>query len=241
MAENKVKNDNYIVIQGWMIKELKLKGNELVIYAIIYGFSQAEEQVFSGSLQYLADWTNTTKRNVMNCLKSLEEKGYIGKNEKFINGVKFCEYYRKNFTGVEKNFLQGGEKISIPTMEKNSPNNIGLDTIENNIDNNKEESHTNKNFIKPTLEEVKAYCKERNNYIDAEYFIDYYNSNGWKVNKNPMKDWKAAIRNWERRKNDFNNKKKESKKTGKFDDVSAYYESNNNAPAVKYNREDLDF
>ncbi len=50
----------------------------------------------------------------------------------------------------------------------------------------------------PTLDEVKAYCDERGNRVDPERFIDYYTSNGWKVGKNPMKDWKAAVRTWER-------------------------------------------
>lgn len=53
-------------------------------------------------------------------------------------------------------------------------------------------------FVKPTLDEVKNYCQERNNNIDAEKFIDYYESNGWKVGRNSMKDWKACIRTWER-------------------------------------------
>ena len=50
----------------------------------------------------------------------------------------------------------------------------------------------------PTLEEVKEYCKERGNKVDPERWFDYYTSNGWKVGKNPMKDWKAAVRTWER-------------------------------------------
>ena len=50
----------------------------------------------------------------------------------------------------------------------------------------------------PTLEDVKAYCSERKNKVDAERWYDYYTSNGWKVGKNPMKDWKAAVRTWER-------------------------------------------
>ena len=56
-----------------------------------------------------------------------------------------------------------------------------------------------KKFKKPTLEEVQAYCKERKSSISAEYFYDYYESNGWKVGKNPMKDWKATVRRWELR------------------------------------------
>lgn len=55
-----------------------------------------------------------------------------------------------------------------------------------------------KRFIKPTLEEIKQYCIERNNNVNAEQFFDYYESNGWKVGKNSMKDWKAAVRTWER-------------------------------------------
>ena len=54
------------------------------------------------------------------------------------------------------------------------------------------------NCSRPTIEEVKAYCQERNNRVDPERFIDYYTANGWKVGKNPMKDWKAAVRTWER-------------------------------------------
>lgn len=53
-------------------------------------------------------------------------------------------------------------------------------------------------FKAPCADEVKAYCAERKNHVDADKFIDYYTANGWKVGKNPMKDWKAAIRTWEK-------------------------------------------
>lgn len=53
-------------------------------------------------------------------------------------------------------------------------------------------------FVKPQVAEVDAYCKERNNGVDAEKFCSYYEANGWKVGRNPMKDWKAAVRTWER-------------------------------------------
>lgn len=55
-----------------------------------------------------------------------------------------------------------------------------------------------KRFVKPTLSEIEQYCIERNNNVNAEQFFDYYESNGWKVGKNSMKDWKAAVRTWER-------------------------------------------
>lgn len=71
-----------------------------------------------------------------------------------------------------------------------------------------------KRFVKPTLEEVEAYCIERNNSIDPQRFIDYYESNGWKVGKNPMKDWKAAIRTWERSEYKDNGGAKNAKHSG---------------------------
>lgn len=87
-----VKNDNFITIQGWMINELKLSGNTLLVYAIIYGFSQDEDSVFSGSLQYLADWCNATKQGIQKNLRELLDKGLIVKREIIKNNQKFCEY-----------------------------------------------------------------------------------------------------------------------------------------------------
>lgn len=76
-----------------------------------------------------------------------------------------------------------------------------LDTeieIEKEIDMVKSDKPTRKRFIPPTIEEVQAYCDERCNNVDAERFINFYTSNGWKVGKNKMQDWKAAVRTWER-------------------------------------------
>jgi DNA-binding MarR family transcriptional regulator len=114
MAETKlVTGDNFITIQGWMVTDLKLKGNELIIYAAIYGFSQAANQAFKGSLQYLADWTNSTKQGVIKALKSLVEKGLIDKKESVINGVKFCEYAALQRNMV-LNKVERGIKQSLP-------------------------------------------------------------------------------------------------------------------------------
>jgi hypothetical protein len=54
-------------------------------------------------------------------------------------------------------------------------------------------------FSPPTLEEVAAYCAERKNTVNAQRFVDHYTANGWRVGKNPMKDWRAAVRSWEQR------------------------------------------
>lgn len=78
---------------------------------------------------------------------------------------------------------------------------------EKELEKSKRESKR-KRFTPPTLEEVTAYCNERNNNIDPQHFIDYYTSNGWLVGKNKMKDWKAAVRTWER--NGFSSKKEQT-------------------------------
>lgn len=77
IRKTKIRDDNYVVIHGWMVKELTLKGNELMIYAIIYGFTQAGNQFYTSGTKYLADWTNSTERGIRKSLKSLSEKGLL--------------------------------------------------------------------------------------------------------------------------------------------------------------------
>ena len=132
--KSKVINENYILIQGWMVNELKLKGNELMIYSIIYGFSQLENQRFTGSLQYLADWTNSTKQGVIKSLKSLIKKNLINKEDKIINGVKFCEYYATKFNGVLNKVEWGIKQSLIGGIKLSLPNNIDINNIEDNIE-----------------------------------------------------------------------------------------------------------
>ena len=137
---SKVLNENFITIQGWMVNELGLKGNELIVYAIIFGFSQAENQVFNGSLQYISDWLNTSKQTVINTLKHLQEKELIEKKEQYLNGVKFCEYYSKNLNEVFKKIDWGYSKNLTGGIQKILPNNI-LDNKKDNIDNNIKETY----------------------------------------------------------------------------------------------------
>ena len=83
--------------------------------------------------------------------------------------------------------------------------------IEKEIDSSASTTTKRKRFEKPTLSEIEQYCIERNNNVNAEHFFDYYESNGWKVGKNSMKDWKAAVRTWECSEYRKPNSKKNSK------------------------------
>ncbi len=148
-----IQPESFVTIQGWMVTHLKLKSNELMIYAIIYGFCQIRGQVFSGSVRYLAEWTNSTKRGVYKNLKSLVDKELIEKIEENINGVKFCKYTicenrlpsRTGFCSPVMNKVHRGDEQSSPGGdEQSSPNNIDIDNIDNNIDIKKERKYKRK-------------------------------------------------------------------------------------------------
>lgn len=126
MVETKVNSENYFVVQGWMLSELGLKNNELLVYAIIYGFSQGGNK-FTGSLQYLCDWTNSGKTSIQNCLKSLREKGLIEKEENTINGVKFCKYYATKCWGITQSDM-GITQSDTNNIDNNIENTVSKDT-----------------------------------------------------------------------------------------------------------------
>nr|UVN04811.1 MAG: replication initiator protein A [Bacteriophage sp.] len=85
-------DNNFIAIQGWMRTKLNLKGYELIVYALIYGFSQDGNSKFSGTRRYIAEWCGCSMRTVDNTLASLLSKQLIIKHEKYVNGVRSCDY-----------------------------------------------------------------------------------------------------------------------------------------------------
>jgi uncharacterized phage protein (TIGR02220 family) len=87
-----VNDNNFIAIQGWMRTKLNLKGYELIVYALIYGFSQDGNSKFSGTRRYIAEWCGCSMRTVDNTLASLIAKRFIVKHEKYVNGVRMCDY-----------------------------------------------------------------------------------------------------------------------------------------------------
>lgn len=97
----------------------------------------------------------------------------------------------------------------------------------NNINNKKNNivvMGSKNRFTKPTLEEVQAYCIERGNGVDAQHFIDYYEAKGWIVGKSPMKDWKAAVRTWERNSTtDYRPQNEATKHDGRFDNLPGVF------------------
>lgn len=144
---SRINDNNYYQISGWMINRLKLKGVALSAYAIIYGFSQDDENEFTGSLQYLCDFCGgISKPTIIKALKELTEKEYIIRREEIINGVTFVRYkinlevVKKLYQG-SKETLQGGSKETLTGGSKETlPNNNIPDNniIDNKSDNKKE-------------------------------------------------------------------------------------------------------
>lgn len=169
MAESRIKDGNYISIQSFMVKDLKLKGNELIVYAIIYGFSQDGENRFTGSLQYICDWTNSSKQGIMKTLKILVEKGLIEKTEIYKNGVKFVEYHVTEFTSMQQSltgyatkFNGGGKQSLTGGMQQSLPNNISSNNITDNTDKKERKKESTYDAIIDELvyEEVKPTVYE---------------------------------------------------------------------------------
>lgn len=112
-----------------------------------------------------------------------------------------AEKYQAKVDRLKNNTERNRDDIE--TISEQEQNDIGgvsesVSVYESDKDIEKENKQR-KRFIKPSVEEVREYCQERQNNVDPETFVDFYESKGWKVGSNAMKDWKSAVRTWEKR------------------------------------------
>jgi hypothetical protein len=196
MTENK--KSYFAVIPANIRYDESLPPNAKLLYGEITALCNAEGYCWASN-KYFADLYGVSISSIKRWIKSLIDKGYI--TSKMV--------YKEGGSEIEMRWLQicteGGVKNEPTPSAKNEPDNT---TSSNTTTNTTNEYKGNPRFTPPTLEEVQAYCIERHNSVDAERFIDYYTSNGWMVGKNKMKDWKSAVRTWER--NGFSNKQQGS-------------------------------
>ena len=190
MNKSLVGDKNYIQIEGWMANKLHLVGNELIIYALVYGFSQIENHTFHGSLQYICDWTSISKNSCISNLKKLVDKKLIIKNEKEINGVKFCEY-SANLNSIQETCIPIQETC-IPIQE--TCTNILVDNKEDIIDN----SILDKSNIEYGVDTKKESKKDIELKENIKCIIDYLNestNSKFKYdNKQTIRDIKARFK-----------------------------------------------
>ena len=210
--------ERYITIQGFMISELGLSGNDLLIYALVYGFSQDGESEFYGSLSHLSEMLRLDRRTVIRVLDRLVEQRLVRKRSGEINGVHRCFYSACAADDVHTSehapIVGSGKMPPVAKCHQDSgkmpPPNINNKIIlkeKTTLKGSPKEKAAEaapsplnlSRFRKPTVEAVAEYCRSRGNNVDAERFWNFYESQGWRVGKNPMKDWQAAVRTWEKR------------------------------------------
>lgn len=183
-----MKDNNYITILAPMISKLKLSGNNLIVFALIYGFSQEEGTYFTGSLSYICEWTNMTKASVVATLKALVKYGYINKIEETINNVKFCKY-NTNYDKLLKNLNSGIESIlPVKKYERGSLDSEPGGSIEsepNNIKNNPKDILTS---IPPTPYQRGEGADEAKKNNDDYSLDDKDNSGKEKPTKEPWRE-----------------------------------------------------
>lgn len=193
-----MKSNSYYVIQGWMINELQLKGNELLVFAVIYGFSKDDQGKFEGSLKYLCDSTGASRNTVINSLNSLIEKEYIFKENISINNITFCKYFQ-NEQVVQ--FLHGGSAVFDELGSAIfAPNNI----INNNIEDKKQILFSDSIFSK--YETLRDNLKDNSEFVNKyagvnlkHYIEDVLLWSDSKNQKRTNKGWLATLRNWMKR------------------------------------------
>ena len=194
-----------------MVTDYNLNGNKLLIYALIWGFSQDEQSCFYGSVSYIVDYFKLSKRAVLNLLVELEMDGLIRKWSETVNGRPTNRYAALRPAGR----ISAADGCKKYTGEENAPvNNVHSDGCKkctstgaecapkkenNNKSKNKGPSATH--FSPPTVEQVKAYFQEKglsptDAQLEAEKFFNRYEANGWIVGKVRMKKWKSAASNW---------------------------------------------
>lgn len=197
------------ILHGWMVTELNLEGAELLTFALVHQFCQSSAGIYTGNTAYLSAWTGWSEKTSRAHLARLVDRGLIRELRGRENNHPFCNYaltpdfYEKHpvdFTGSPgKNF---------PATRKNLPGQydnldiailVGENNCESNIKKENIKERTSGRFVPPTVDDVRAYCAERQNGIDAEAFVAYYESKGWRIGSAPMKSWKAAVVTWERR------------------------------------------
>lgn len=168
--------------------------------------------------EHFAKFFNLSKNRCSEVIKSLQDKGYIDVNYKY-EGRKIVErtirVKNKFFTPSEFR-LPPSENRLTPSISRQTPSENLVDRI--TIENNNRVYIDEPSFMPPKLEEVEAYCKERNNYVDAKRFFDYYSAGNWKdKDGKPVKNWKQKmIANWERNATKPIEKKRNVDKGGLF-------------------------
>ena len=179
-------SNNYLTVQGWMIQDLKLSGNSLLVFALIFGFCQNDKGIFYGSQQYIADWLNCSKITVFRILEELLNKGLIQKR-KSANAM--TNEYRINTYNVNK-LIQAGRQERAEA-EKNKKEAEEQDAEVGWIGRKNEEPETEKEclILTPT-EEPKAEVLDKAKQLRLENWQAYQQAYQQRYGVEPLRNAK---------------------------------------------------
>ena len=187
-----------------MVTELGLRNNRLLLYALLYGFSQDKSGGYSGKQDYLMEWLGCSRAALFNLIQELKRQGLLyeavaDSGQKTLRTARYpCLNNRHDVQSLDMPCPEN--RHDVQNLDTACPENRHP-TIYNNTDNTiynySCSSGTETTPPPPTTEEVEAYCRERGNDIDARRFVDYYAVSGWKLRGKPIEDWRALIRLWE--------------------------------------------
>ena len=184
---------------SWAFKQRNISPTEKLLLIALADHANDDGECWPGQ-KHLAEKCCVSRETVSRNLSSLEANGFIKSIRKRDDrGRDVGKDYILQFTppGVTDNHIPcDGESQDPVTESHTSKGNRHLNRHGNILDKTKKPR-----FVRPSLEEITSYCTERKNTVDAQKFMDHYESNGWRVGKNAMKDWRAAVRTWE--KNDY--------------------------------------
>lgn len=183
------KPNYYAIIPAEVRYDSELKDKAKLLYAEITALANKTGCCYASN-KYFADLYGVSTTTISLLIKNLVESGYVESEIIYKEGTKeiLNRYLRILKGGYLRNLKEG-------YLRKVKDNNTSI----NNTSINKKENIKRKSFIKPTIDEIKDYCIERHNSVNAEAFYDFYESKDWYVGKNKMKDWKACVRTWEQR------------------------------------------
>lgn len=193
------KPNYYAIIPADVRYDNSLKDKAKLLYGEIVALSNKDGCCFASN-RYFANLYDISTTTVSLLIKDLVDKGYLESTIEYKEGTK--EILNRYLRIIKGGYLKN---LKYPIKENLKDNNTSI----NNTSINNKENNKRKVFKKPTVEEIRNYCEERNNGIDAEEFYDFYESKGWLVGKTKMVDFKACVRTWEKR----NNNKQKTYKT----------------------------
>lgn len=149
---------------------------------------------FATSMDRFAEEIGISRKTLLKWLKRFEDDGQITRRGYNRYTVITVINYAKYQDFPDERLQQSTQQGTRQGLQQ------GLQQGLHNRTNKQGNKETRKQivFVPPTLEEVEEYCRERMNTVDANKFVDFYSAKGWMVGKNKMKDWKAAVRTWEK-------------------------------------------